>query len=49
MAKAAAKAKTEEADDAEAPKKGKGKRFLIIGLIVVLSSPSDIFPSIRAT
>ena len=38
MAKAAAKAKTEEADDAEAPKKGKGKRFLIIGLIVLLAA-----------
>ncbi|MCX7198271.1 MAG: flagellar basal body-associated FliL family protein [Proteobacteria bacterium] len=38
MAKAAAKAKTEEADDTEAPKKGKGKRFLIIGLIVLLAA-----------
>ncbi len=38
MAKAAAKAKTGEADDAEVPKKGKGKRLLIIGLVVLLAA-----------
>jgi flagellar FliL protein len=37
MAKAAAKAKTAEADEGAAPKKGKGKLFLIIGLVVLLA------------
>ena len=37
MAKAAAKAKTAESEDGSAPKKGKGKLFLIIGLVVLLA------------
>jgi flagellar FliL protein len=37
MAKAAAKAKAAEADEGGAPKKGKGKLFLIIGLVVLLA------------
>ncbi|MBY0439899.1 MAG: flagellar basal body-associated FliL family protein [Burkholderiales bacterium] len=37
MAKAAAKAKTAESEDGAAPKKGKGKLFLIIGLVVLLA------------
>ena len=37
MAKAVAKANTEEADGTEAPKKGKGKLLLIIGLVVLLA------------
>ena len=38
MAKAVAKASTEEADVTEAPKKGKGKLLLIIGLVVLLAA-----------
>lgn len=40
MAKAVAKAKTAEteAEDASAPKKGKGKLFLIAGLVVLLAA-----------
>jgi flagellar FliL protein len=37
MAKAAAKATTAEAEDGSAPKKGKGKLFLIIGLVLLLA------------
>ena len=37
MAKAAAKAKTAESEDGSAPKKGKGKLFLIIGLVLLLA------------